>query len=129
MTCKFIQRNLPLAGLEYKDLDEWNFASRVQIGRGGCGTVFRCEQDNGQKLAVKIIQKNSVTNFYVWQRIMMEIEIMKMLDHPNIVKFVDAFQTKQDVVIITDCAEGGTLLSATDYMRANNINIEHFAHS
>ena len=127
MTCKYIQCNLPLTDLEYKNIWECNFANRVQIGRGGCGTVYRCEQENGTKLAVKIVHKSSVTNMYVWKRVMMEIEIMRMMDHSNIVKLVDAFQTKQDVVIITEYAEGGTLRNAVDYMRKKSLNMEHFA--
>lgn len=127
MTCKFIQCNLPLTELEFKDVESWNFANRVQIGRGGCGTVFRCDNPKGEgKLAVKIVPKSSVTNMYVWQRVMMEIDIMRLMDHPNIVKFIDAFQTKQDVVIITEFAEGGTLRNAVDYIRKNKLNIESF---
>eukprot|EP00759_Apiculatamorpha_spiralis_P027444 PhF_6_TR30197/c0_g1_i1/m.44381 len=127
LTCRLLQTNLPLVDLEYKDIETWNFANRVQIGKGGCGTVFRVDHPLHGKLAVKIVPKSSVTNMYVWKRVIEEIHIMKLMDHPNVVKTLDSFQTATDVVIVTAYAEGGTLRQGIDYIRKHNLNVERFA--
>jgi len=40
---------------------------------------------------------------------MMEVNLLKNLQHPNIVKFKESFITKQVLVIVMDYCEGGDL--------------------
>jgi serine/threonine protein kinase len=41
-----------------------------------------------------------------------EIYIMRSCNHPNIVKFHEAFETKEEVYLITDLVKGGDLFDA-----------------
>lgn len=55
---------------------------------------------------MKIIKKNSEK---VVNTVFDEIKILKMLDHPNIVKIYEYFQDDQNVYIIMEYLKGGSL--------------------
>ena len=55
-----------------------------ELGRGAYGTVFSARLKNSEKIrAIKQIQKKSIK---YPQTFINEIEILKKLDHPNIIK-------------------------------------------
>ena len=62
------------------------------LGKGGFGTVKLAALKSGvsdKKMAVKIIEKSRLKQkTYVLLR---ELEILKSLDHPNIIKFYEVY--------------------------------------
>jgi calcium-dependent protein kinase len=59
-----------------------------------------------QKRAIKIIPKEKVRDK---QRFLIEIEILKNLDHPNICKMYESFEDERNVYIVMELCVGGEL--------------------
>lgn len=60
-------------------------------------------------MAVKKIDNKILKNQYNYEIIKREIEIMKRLDDPLLVKMYDNFQTDNNVYIILEFCNGGDL--------------------
>ena len=75
------------------------------IGEGAFGEVWKVRHKVlGKEFAMKIIEKNPACNI---EQIKNEIEILKQLDHPNILKILDFHMSLNKFYIITDyCSEG-----------------------
>ncbi|XP_006888811.1 PREDICTED: myosin light chain kinase family member 4 [Elephantulus edwardii] len=82
--------------------------SRTEVlGGGRFGQVHKCEEKvTGLKLAAKIIKtkgskdKDEVKN---------EISVMNQLDHVNLIQLYDAFESKNDMVLVMEYVNGGEL--------------------
>lgn len=62
-----------------------------ELGKGGYGTVFLAHnKQTKEKRAIKVIKKDSVEDPQAFKH---EIEILMQLDHPNIVKCYDVYET------------------------------------
>ncbi|KAM7538319.1 hypothetical protein Aperf_G00000070012 [Anoplocephala perfoliata] len=76
------------------------------IGEGSFGRVYRGRKRyTGRCVALKFIPKSDKSD-RAFQNLKKEIEIMKSLNHPNIIGIVDAFETPKEMVAVTEYAEG-----------------------
>ncbi|KAH7818131.1 putative ste ste11 cdc15 protein kinase [Monocercomonoides exilis] len=79
------------------------------IGKGAAGTVYKAINIlNGDFVAIKEIP---ITNVSEIDNIQYEITLLKTLKHPNIVKYLDTIKTKDNLNIITEYVENGSLQS------------------
>jgi len=77
------------------------------LGTGGYGCVREClHRDTGEKYAVKTIDKSKVTRF---DHIRREIELLRSIEHHNIMKMVDYYEDVDYVHIVTEIYTGGEL--------------------
>jgi calcium/calmodulin-dependent protein kinase I len=76
------------------------------LGAGTYGIVREAESSGG-KVAIKIILKKNVRGNE--RMVYDELEMLQALDHPNIVHFVDWFESKDKFYIVTQLATGGEL--------------------
>ncbi len=61
------------------------------IGRGGIGTVYRARnRDTGQLAAVKVLGPAPAVDATAARRLAREYEVLRSLDHPNVVRVYDA---------------------------------------
>lgn len=79
------------------------------LGTGAFGEVRKCmSTKTGHIRAVKIIKKTKMTP-KEQKTLQTEINILKGMDHPNIVKIYEAYQDKRRYFIVTELCTGGQL--------------------
>ena len=87
------------------------------LGRGSFGTVYLVKhKDLTRYFAMKVIKKSSSKNNEEEEDLMNEIEILRKLDHPNILKITDFYSLKTEYNIITEYCQEGELF---DEIKAN----------
>ncbi len=79
------------------------------IGKGAIGEVYKAlDTETATTVAIKQIDLHNISQEYI-NSIATEINLLKKLDHPYIVKYIDFFQTKTHINIILEYVEGGSL--------------------
>ena len=87
------------------------------------GTVVRAIQiKTGKEIAMKIINKSSKK--IDTSKIKEEVNILKELNHPNILKYYDYIETNTKLYIIMEDLKGGTLRKWLKENIKNNIKEE-----
>mmetsp|Transcript_36161 Transcript_36161/g.47691 ORF Transcript_36161/g.47691 Transcript_36161/m.47691 type:complete len:1189 (+) Transcript_36161:175-3741(+) len=81
----------------------------TEIGRGGFGLVFNAlNMETGDFVAVKRVSLENIEQESMSQ-LQMEIELLKKLHHPNIVKYIDTIKTDDYLHIVLEYMENGSL--------------------
>ena len=89
------------------------------LGEGGYGKVYKVKHKlTGQYRAMKIIKCKSSSKKHE-EQIKKEIEILKSLDHPNILKLYEFFCNEKTFFIINELCTGGELFDKI-------IEVKHF---
>jgi len=79
-----------------------------ELGQGGFSVVRECTSKvDGEKYAVKIIEKNALKEDIKLLR--REIEIMKKVNHKNILKLHEIFEDNEKVYIVMELVKGSEL--------------------
>ena len=92
------------------------------LGEGGYGKVYKVKHKlTGQYRAMKIIKCKSSSKNHEKQ-IKKEIQILKTLDHPNILKVYEFFCNENTFFIINELCTGGELFDKI-------IEVKHFSES
>ena len=87
------------------------------IGEGTFGKVrLGTHILTGEKVAVKILEKNRITDVSDVERVAREIHILKIIRHPHIVQLYEIIETSKQLYILTEYAAYGELF---DYIVAN----------
>lgn len=90
-----------LIGERYQLLDE--------LGRGASGRVYRAlDKKTGDHVAVKEISLERLQHSDI-SSIMGEVELLKSLNHRNVVQYLGSFQTRHYLYIIMELVEAGSL--------------------
>ncbi|XP_035151035.3 myosin light chain kinase family member 4 isoform X1 [Callithrix jacchus] len=77
------------------------------LGGGRFGQVHKCEETaTGLKLAAKIIKTRGMKDK---EEVKNEISVMNQLDHANLIQLYDAFESKNDIVLVMEYVDGGEL--------------------
>jgi len=79
------------------------------IGEGSLGMVARVvRKSNGEKYAMKSILFSRV-NKWMQTELLNEIDILRSLDHPNIVRPQEVFREKRQIYLVMELCSGGDL--------------------
>lgn len=91
-----------------------------QIGKGAFGEVRKAlHLESGEFRAVKIVYKHECSA-EEQKKILKEVDILKQLDHPNIIKIYEFFEDTKFMYIIMELAQGGELFDKIQ-------NVHHFS--
>ncbi|XP_035230990.1 MAP/microtubule affinity-regulating kinase 3-like isoform X6 [Stegodyphus dumicola] len=86
------------------------------IGKGNFAKVKLAKHlPTGKEVAIKIIDKTQL-NPSSLQKLFREVRIMKILDHPNIVKLFQVIETEKTLYLVMEYASGGEVF---DYLVAH----------
>ena len=101
--------------IEFKE--EFNIVRR--LGEGNFAKVhegFRHLDPDKRKYALKTIEKNKIKNCKRnIQYVKGEIDIMRVLDHPYVIKMYEVYESNKYVHLVLDYMDGGELF---DRLRA-----------
>ena len=99
--------------------DEYDL--KEKLGEGAYGSVYKVQQKFTNYLrAVKAIKKKHVDSAEFYN----EIEVLKALDHPNIIKLFDCYQDKSYYYMVEEYCSGGDLF---DYIQKEKFFTERKA--
>jgi calcium-dependent protein kinase len=80
---------------------------KTKLGQGGYGQVYKCKhRGNHQRRVAKVISKRHLKN---QERFKLEIECLKKLDNPGILKLFEYFEDDGHVYLVTEYCKGGEL--------------------
>eukprot|EP00307_Rebecca_sp_RCC1486_P006600 CAMPEP_0119413524 /NCGR_PEP_ID=MMETSP1335-20130426/5582_1 /TAXON_ID=259385 /ORGANISM="Chrysoculter rhomboideus, Strain RCC1486" /LENGTH=420 /DNA_ID=CAMNT_0007438323 /DNA_START=83 /DNA_END=1342 /DNA_ORIENTATION=+ len=81
------------------------------LGEGAYGKVraAHLKADPSQQVAIKILKRPPTDQL---EKLVQEVEIMRRLQHPNVVKVIDLFLTSTKVYIVMEHVAGGELFDA-----------------
>ncbi len=84
-----------------------------QIGRGSFSKVYSAiHKITKESVAIKRIPLHIFNKFK--ERMLAELEIIKKLKHENVLKFYEIYQSKNNIYILSELCEGGTLMNIMD---------------
>eukprot|EP00986_Skeletonema_menzelii_P013060 scaffold7400_cov122-Skeletonema_menzelii.AAC.9 len=78
--------------------------------------------DHSELYALKSIQLRLVQKEYL-DELRNEISVLRSLDHPNIVKAYEVYETKQNIYVVMEYCSGGDLYSRVPYVESQAANI------
>ena len=104
---KKLHISVPHDSLHAHEKIEKKYALGEAMGQGHYGIVRKAvNRKTGQVYAIKIIPKWKVENP---ELVMTEIEILRKLDHPNVVKYMETVEDYDTYYIVMELCEGGEL--------------------
>jgi serine/threonine protein kinase/WD40 repeat protein len=131
------QANLLLQG-RGRDLGVGPYIILERLGEGGAGQVFKARhQQKGDVVALKVIRKELLADAETCARFRREIQVLSQLDHPNVVRALDAGSSGGTLYLALEFVEGSDLgrmvkqcgplpvLQACAYMRQAALGLQH----
>ena len=105
--------------VERKNTNVFDIYEKVKfLGEGAFGSVFKVKRKNtGREIirAMKEISKDSICyNGENEEEIRNEIEVLKNLDHPNIMKIFEFFEDDKNIYLINEFCGGGDIAGLMD---------------
>ncbi|KAG5657548.1 hypothetical protein KAF25_006112 [Fusarium avenaceum] len=98
----------------YPGLERWELTDKM--GDGAFSNVYRARDTTGEQgdVAIKVVRKYEMNSMQVSipgvrANILKEVQIMRQLDHPNIIKLVEFSESRQYYYIVLELAPGGEL--------------------
>eukprot|EP00923_Selenidium_pygospionis_P035508 GHVN01061944.1.p1 GENE.GHVN01061944.1~~GHVN01061944.1.p1 ORF type:complete len:505 (+),score=94.94 GHVN01061944.1:247-1761(+) len=90
------------------------FSERYQglkvLGKGSFGEVINCkDKTTGNECAVKVISKRSLKKNSSSSALLREVQLLKELDHPNIMKLFEFFEDSGYYYLVGELYTGGEL--------------------
>jgi len=89
-----------------------NYELREEIGVGSTSKCYKCvKKSDGTEYACKVIDKRQVEMKFsgLLDQFFVEIKVLKSLNHPNIIRLEDTFESPDRIYIIMEMMKGGEL--------------------
>ncbi|CAM9623961.1 unnamed protein product, partial [Ectocarpus fasciculatus] len=93
------------------------------IGKGSVGMISKVRhRHSGVEYALKTIQLDKISRSML-KEMRNEIEILKRLDHPNIIRAIETFESDKEVYLVMKLCTGGDLHRRAPYAEAAVVDI------
>jgi calcium-dependent protein kinase len=110
-------RKESLVGCFFDDI-EADYTFTQELGSGAFGKVYEVQHKETKKFyACKRLSKRKIKNK---ESIIMEINLLKQLDHPNIVKLFEVYEDKVYLYLVMEELKGGELFDRILERAQNN---------
>lgn len=74
-------------------------------------------EKNDEKYAIKALDKDKIIEENLGESIKKEIELMRMINHPYIVKLYEVIATQQKIMLVMEYVDGGDLFDAISKLK------------
>ncbi|CAD8124436.1 unnamed protein product [Paramecium sonneborni] len=104
----YIQKQWFIKSREGK-IEDYYILDDKELSAGQFGKVFKAKPKllkNDPMRAVKVIPKRLIENK---ERFLQEVEILRNLDHPNIIKLYETFEDIRNIYLVMELCTGGEL--------------------
>jgi calcium-dependent protein kinase len=102
----------------------FEYSKEKLIGKGTFGEVYLVKHNiTGAIRAIKVIDKNNEEEELTDEEILNEINILKKIDHPNIVKLFEFYSNKSTYYLILEFCEGGNLYEFVDENKLSEFQV------
>ena len=102
----------------------YEYSKEKLIGKGAYGEVYLVKHNiTGTIRAMKVIAKNNEEEQLTDEEILNEINILKKIDHPNIVKIFEFYSNKSKYYLILEFCEGGNLYEFLDENKLSEFQV------
>lgn len=82
---------------------------KLTIGEGAYGTVREARRKGKGRRNPRAVKAISKTHIEDLERFALEIAIMKMVDHPNVLKLYESFEDDRFIYLVLELCQGGEL--------------------
>uniref|UniRef100_A0AAQ6A4Y8 non-specific serine/threonine protein kinase n=1 Tax=Amphiprion ocellaris TaxID=80972 RepID=A0AAQ6A4Y8_AMPOC len=91
----------------WKSNFESHYTEISELGRGRFSVTKRCDQRGSKRtVAAKHVNKKLLRR----EQVLQEIRLLQTLDHPNLVKLLDTYETANSYVLVLELADQGRFL-------------------
>jgi serine/threonine protein kinase len=89
------------------------YSFNKKLGEGSFGRVYLgMKKKDKKEVAIKTIDKSRISQKYRDVKCLVrEVELLRLLDHPGIVKLYEVYEGKEHIYLIMEYIKGGNLLS------------------
>ncbi|KAH0538869.1 hypothetical protein FGG08_004586 [Glutinoglossum americanum] len=110
-------------------ITRWNGGEKYnilcEIGKGSFATVYKiATKSSGDVFAAKQVSRNGLAKGATPGRVENEIDIIKEMTHPNIVRYIECYSIGEHIIIVMEYMEYGDL---TGYLNKNGALSEPMA--
>ncbi|MCI8669384.1 MAG: serine/threonine protein kinase [Lachnospiraceae bacterium] len=108
--------------LEIGSIVDGKYKILNKIGQGGMSIVYLAMNERANKQwAIKEVRKDGVKDFeVVKQGLIVEIDMLKRLSHPNLPSIIDVIDQKDNFLIVMDYIQGNSLKNKLDEFGAQS---------
>ena len=106
----YLKKDMFIQDKKESILKRYSFANVIlhhiqKLGCGAFGSVYKATLIGTDIVrAIKIIEKDKVSEP---KRLVMEMSLMRQLDHPNLVKLYETYETENEIYLVMEYCEGG----------------------
>jgi len=102
--------------LEIGSLVDGKYKILNKVGQGGMSVVYLAMNEKANKQwAIKEVRKDGIKDFEIVRTsLMVETELLKKLNHPNLPSIIDVIDDDETMLIVMDYIEGNPLNKALD---------------
>ncbi|KPI88889.1 putative protein kinase [Leptomonas seymouri] len=131
-SCHTMMAEYPVCGYPFLESIQERFPSYytgAQVGRGSFGTVYKCEDrlaKDRRRVILKCVLKSSNLTYTRWCKAITELRILASVEHRNVARLLEAFQTREHLVIVMEAGEGGTVRQGYEYVRQHRLPLAAF---
>ena len=87
-----------------------NYIIGKTLGEGTFGKVkLGTHKITGENVAIKILEKDKISDIADTERVLREIHILKLIRHPHVVQLYEIIETPKKLFLITEFMEKGEL--------------------